>query len=759
MADRFRPFALAALAYFVLTAALTWPLILHPRSLVPSDIGDPLLNVWILWWNTQAVPLTDAWWNAPQFFPVAGALGFSEHLVGLTPISTPIILATGDALLAYNVAFFLAFPLCALGAHFLVYTMTRRHDLALIAGLAYGFAPYRLPQIAHVQVLSAYWMPVALAALHRYLDDRRARWAVLFAVAWLLQALACGYYFIFLSVLVGLWLAWFALPRTTGPSLRLADVATLGAAWAVAIACIAPFLYGYWWVSDTYQFRRSMIEIRAFSADIASLLKGADASLVWGWLDVVQRPESDLFPGATVLLVSAVALVVAWRIASRQSTGHPRAARVFLVIAALAGGAGMARMLSGPFKFEIGGVRLLSVTTPEKPVTLAVLCLVLAALMHPAVRTAWRRRSALAFYALAAVGMWLLTLGPSPTLMNKPALYKAPYAWLMMLPGVDGVRVPARFWMLGLLCLAVTAALAVRLLSQRWPRVARALPAVVIAGVLVDGLPTPLPMVPRPDERPSHAAADLRVDLPLGPDYDTLALYRAVGHGRPLVNGYSGFFAPHYWALRQILLAGDPGAIERLAEFGSVEVMVDHTLDASGAAATLAAAVPGAQRVFTSPAYTSYLVPRRPAQTPLATGTRLAFTVTEATVNPELALALQDGDLLTRWHAGREQRRGDALTVDLGAERDLAGIELLLGGYLADWPRYLEVEISLDGAAWSPAWGGDGALATFTGGLARPREMPLSLPLNVRARYLRLTQTGTEPVYYWSIAELRVLGK
>src|SRR5687767_15094163 len=337
----FRGFALAGILYSALTAALTWPLVLHPRSLVPSDIFDPLLNTWILWWNTQAVPLSTAWWNAPQFFPIEGGLGFSEHLVGLTPITTPIILATGDALLAYNVAFFLAFPLCALGAHYLVYTITRRHDLALIAGLAYSFAPYRFPQIAHVQVLSAYWMPVALAALHRYLQNGRWRWVALFAVAWLLQALACGYYFIFLSVLVTLWLAWFAAPRA---------ILKLSIGWALAVACLAPFLYGYWWVSNTYGLRRSLVEMRAFGADIGGVLKAADTSLTWSWLKVVERPESDLVPGATIIVVSLVALAVGWRTASRESTGHLMAARIFLAVASLAGAVGIARMMSGPFK-------------------------------------------------------------------------------------------------------------------------------------------------------------------------------------------------------------------------------------------------------------------------------------------------------------------------------------------------------------------------------------------------------------------------
>ena len=86
----------AAAAYVLLTAALTWPLVLHPGSLVPNDLGDPLLNTWILAWDARVMPLTDRWWNAPQFYPAAGTMAFSEHLLGLTIFTTPVILATGS---------------------------------------------------------------------------------------------------------------------------------------------------------------------------------------------------------------------------------------------------------------------------------------------------------------------------------------------------------------------------------------------------------------------------------------------------------------------------------------------------------------------------------------------------------------------------------------------------------------------------------------------------------------------------------------
>ena len=748
------PWLAAAAVYVVLTAAGTWPLVLHPRTLVPSDLGDALLNAWIMWWNTQALPLTDAWWNAPQFRPVAGTLAFSEHLLGLAPITTPIILLTGDPLLAHNVTFFLAFPLCALAGHFLVYTIARRHDIAFIGGLAFAFAPYRLPQIAHVQVLSAYWAPLALAALHRYFDDRRSRWLALFAASWLFQALACGYYFFFLSVLIVFWLAWFATGRGRAPMLLRVAVA-----WGVAALLLAPVLYGYWRISRAYNLSRSIVEIRSYAADIASLLKASVLSRTWGWLQMVTREEADLFPGVTVVLVSVIGLALAWRAAAREASGYPRAARVLLVLAGLGGVVSVARLLHGPFKLEIGSLRLLSVTSPEKPISVMVACLAMAALLHPAVRAAWRRRSSLAFYALATIAMWLFSLGPSPTLLNQPALYKAPYSWLLYIPGMDGVRVPARFWMLGVLCLAVTAALATRVLVQRWPRAARALPAVVVAGILVDGFPTELPMAPRPEERPARTAAELRLDLPLGPDFDTVALFRATAHGQPLLNGYSGYFAPHYWSMRRLLADGEIGVVDRLSEYGAIEVVVDHALDSDGRWRRFVERLPTAQRVYSDARYTALFVPRRADRAAAPGGTSLPFTVSAASVNRDAAGTVHDGNLYTRWHAGREQRRGDSLTVDLGSARDVTGAEVQIGGYVTDYARGLVIATSDDGERWTEVWSGPTGFLTFSGGLDRPRDMPATIAFPPsRARYLRFTQTGAELVNYWSVAELRIFG-
>lgn len=750
---RLAPFVAACAAYVALAVALTWPLAASPASVVPNDLGDPLLNVWILWWNAEAVPLSEQWWNAPQFYPVTGSLAFSEHLLGLAPLTTPVILVTGDPLLAYNLAFFLVFPLCALSAHVLVYTIVRRHDVAFVAGLAYAFAPYRMGQLAHLQVLSSYWMPMALAALHRYVEDpaRRLRWPVLFAGAWLMQALACGYYLFYLSVLIVLWLAWFAMFRLTPrEGLRL------GAAWAAAAGLLAPLLYGYWSIARQYNLGRGLEEVASFSADVLGLLQAPPTLRVWSFLDVVDRPEGALFPGLTVVLLTVTALVLGWRRLPREGR-WPRAAAVALAVAVLFAGITAARLALGPYRLELGSLRLLSVTSPHKPLSVAVFFLALAALMHPHLRLVWRRRSPLGFYALAALVMWLLALGPSPTFLGHAVLYKAPYAWLMELPGFDSVRAPARFWMLGVLCLSVTTALAVRRLSQRWPDASRVLVPLACAGILIEGWPTAVTMHPRPAERPNHAAASARLDLPPA-DVDTLSLYRAIFHGRPVFNGYSGYDAPHYPAMEALLHGFDPRILPRLARYGGVEIMVDHSGDPDGRWRAFVASHPAAEKVFEDAGYTSYRLPASDEDeaAPNAPGIAIPLHEVSAAVGTNLG-ALTDGDVQTRWDTGRPQQPGDWILADLGSPADVGGVSLSLGRSIEEFPRCLIAETSVDGAQWAAAWEGSGAVPAFDGALEDPVVVPLRLRFEPRrARYVRLTLTAADDHRWWVVTELRV---
>ena len=97
---RVAPWLAAAFCYAGLAVALTWPLAAHLSTVLPHDLGDPVLNTWILWWNAHTVPASARWWNAPMFWPAQGAFAFSEHLLGISVFGTPIQWMGGSAVTA-----------------------------------------------------------------------------------------------------------------------------------------------------------------------------------------------------------------------------------------------------------------------------------------------------------------------------------------------------------------------------------------------------------------------------------------------------------------------------------------------------------------------------------------------------------------------------------------------------------------------------------------------------------------------------------
>jgi hypothetical protein len=750
--------SLAAAFYVTLTIVQTWPLVAHLSEVLPHDLGDPGLNAWIIWWNAQALPLTERWWNAPIFFPSRGALAFSETLLGLLPITAPIQWSGGSPITAYNVAFLLTFPLSALAAHALAFRLTGRHDAGVIAGLVFGFTPFRIAHFPQIQVMTSYWMPIALLGLHEYLTNGKVRWLVVFAAAWLMQALSNGYYLLFFPVLIGLWLAWFALSRAHARRLMI-----IVGAWIVASLPLVPLLWGYRRIHAAFSFQRGVGEINVFGADVSSLLDASPLLKFWH-LERFHQPEGELFPGFTAIAL-VVLLLIHWLWTSRPEARTPRTCVVLLLGAVTFIGIALSALIVGPWSITVGRTTLMSVRVVSKPLSIGVLLFILALALEPRIAAAWRRRSPPMFYTLATAVMYLLCFGPTPRFLGEPFMYRAPYSWLMELPGYDAVRVPARFAMLAALCLSVVAALAFARLTRRARWFIRApLAAMVVAGVLVDSWigEMPLPKVPpRLHALESLPEGTVVIELPLGDtSEDVAAMYRAMYHRGQLVNGYSGFFPRSYDVLRRGLDLRDPRMFDPFAASGPVVVAVDMQRDDDSRWAKQLAARPGTA-VFGEEAGKRLYSLTGGGLPPEIDPAAQPLHVQSATANVEnrrLALAL-DGDPATRWDGGAQQGV-EVVTVDLGSVRTVDGVTMTIGPHSSDFPRMLAIETSQDGRVWSKQWQGTTAVHAFVAAVRRPADVPMAFALpHVPARLVRLRQLGHDPVFYWTIFELTVFGR
>ena len=398
---------------------------------------------------------------------------------------------------------------------------------------------------------------------------------------------------------------------------------------------------------------------------------------------------------------------------------------------------------------------MISIASADKPLVLALAAGLAVMLSLPEPRAAIRRRSPLAFYFLAAFVMWILALGPEPTLMDRPMLSQAPYAWLMRLPGFDGLRVPARFWMMAVACLSVVASLAVNRLEGQGRRI---LFALAVTGLLLDGCSRTFIVLAAPAARPVPDGVATRLDLPVTDDTGAEALYHQTIELVPLHNGFSGYFAPHYYALRTLLEARDPRILHVLAAPGPLGVVVHHAGDPDGAIRRFVLTHPGAAVVRTESEWSSYRIPAgsSAAVLPDREGSPLRIKSLVTFPSPPHAGRALDGDLRTRWSGGVQHQSADA-TIELEAATRVGQVVIDLGSFATDFAARLRIDVSADGVTWDTAWIGDTALHAYYAAVRHPREVPLVFPLNRDGvRFIRLSQIGFG-THDWSIAELHVL--
>jgi hypothetical protein len=753
--------ALGAAAFFAAVAAvLLLPLIPRFGSAFPHDAGDPVLNAWILWHESRHLPLTAAWWNAPMFFPSANVLALSEVLLSLVPLSWMVQTLTGNPVLAYNVVFAVTFPLSGLAAYALARDLTGRTDAAIVAGLAFMLAPYRAAQLAHVQVLAYFWTPLVLLGLHRYLRDPRRRWLVLFGGAWLAQALANGYAMFHVSILVALWILWFARSARTA-------LPILGA-WALAALPLAPILLKYLEVHSALHLTRDINEVRRFGVDLADFLTAPPDLLVWGGRLGRARPETAVFPGITVLVLAVAALASARLRASPGRTisgpataarrdGYPAAPgagadaarRALVLISALAALVAFSVFIVGPW-----AIGPLSVRDFHKPFSIAVAARVAAFLAGPWVQGQWRTRSIAGFYLLMVAAMYVLALGPEPRLLGRPMLYEPPYAWLMRLPGFETLRVPARFAMIAVFCQSVLVALAL----ARWARgrYARAIVAAAAIGICADGwfyLPVAEAPKPPPPRRSEVAAV---VELPLGvADVDFGAMFRSMIHEQPIVNGFSGYLPPQYLPLERSLRDGAYDALYAISPSAPIAIALDR-VRAGAPAIEADLRATGFRPLGSEGEWALFEVPPRPpAMEPR--GSPLAIASVHASRHPEDVARMLDRDVTTAWGTELPQVGGEEVAIELGAPSDIASIVLEMGAFSFGYPSALEIAVSSDGAAWSTVWGGRPGPPAVRGAIQDPGAAPVAIAFPpAHGRFVRLRQTGAEPGIPWWIAELTV---
>ncbi|BAL93314.1 hypothetical protein AMIS_80940 [Actinoplanes missouriensis 431] len=344
-------YPLATYASVLLAVLMTWPTLRYPLNTLPQDLADPARQAWqIAWGGNVLIADPVRLWQSNAYFPLVNTYAYGDSLLGYTPFA---LLGDGPvaAVLRYNLLFVAAHALLALGAYALVRQLGARPTGAAVAAVAFAYAPWRLAQEGHLDIVSAGAIPLALAMLARghgwslrygmRPKHRSAGWA---AAGWMVAtwqitlgfALGIPFAYVLGLILVALEIAGL-IHRVRRPEHKLLDrflrapvkpllgwqlmaTNTIGASLFLAVGMVIAVPYLRQPDNPT-----RLQEIDFFSPPLQSLLIGPAESGIWGAAHETPRAslgwpaEMSLLPGFALYALALAGLAFSvWKLRHRM---------------------------------------------------------------------------------------------------------------------------------------------------------------------------------------------------------------------------------------------------------------------------------------------------------------------------------------------------------------------------------------------------------------------------------------------------------
>ncbi len=560
---------------------------------------DPLFNLYVLKWGAhQARSGFPDFWDANFYHPLRGALALSDHLLGPALFTA----AFRNPITAYNVLLFASFVLSGLATAYVLRASGCGRFAAALAGGFWAFMPFRLMHVNHIQILLAQWLPLVLWRWHRLLAAPAPRRALLFLLVYVLHLTGGSYlaYIVHVPLLVLLLAHLAAAPRALLTRRALAVLMPVVAAAGLAAATLyLPYVE----ISRRLGLVRQAAEIRENGATFLSYVTPPHNSrqrplarrLAGQRSDRLLRLENELFPGLVAAGLAIYEGVARWRRRRRRlalGDGSRRRWRTATSAALLA--MALAGLVWGDLQVLRAPPASGEPAPPDSGSGLPALLLMgaLAAWLllrhrgqaHPA----GHRGEPAAERSEEAGQVWdrgLLWSGAVCLLLSHAVVY---LPLMRVVPGLSGLRVPARFFVVVALALAYFAARGADRLLARLPRPAAVAAMTALALLLAVELAPARPLawvrILREEEFPAvhrwvaaQPAVRALVELPIRLRNEPESMYHSTLHWKPIANGFSGYHPPLYRELiERFRWLPDGEGLELLRRRGVTHLIV-HT--------------------------------------------------------------------------------------------------------------------------------------------------------------------------------------
>ena len=277
-----------------------------PQSFAPHDTvayaGDSLESVYLVAWNVHAAFGEAALFEANVLHPLGSALAFTDHRLLPSLAVAPVVWATGNPVLAYNVAVLFATLLAAFGARHLARTLGLPPWPAWVAGALYAFHTYQINEAPRLHIIAHGFLPFAITELIRYLEKGERRHAFTAAGLMLLQGLASNYHLLYGSLLIALVAALFLIRK---PASTLRRLPWLLLAAGAAALLFTPIALTYLRAAEAHDYTRELPR----GVDIAHFMSTTPTNWIYGAIgvDVRLQQQGPHFVGFVSLALAALA--------------------------------------------------------------------------------------------------------------------------------------------------------------------------------------------------------------------------------------------------------------------------------------------------------------------------------------------------------------------------------------------------------------------------------------------------------------------
>ena len=428
----------------------TWPLVLHLGGEVPATPWDPFEQAWEVAWDGHALlhqPLS--LFDANTFWPLHDSLAFSDSLVGYAPFG---LVGSGfrAAIVRYDVLYVVADALAFVGGWALSREFGVGRLAALVGGAAFAFAPWRLAQADHLNILSTGGIALCLFLMLRGYRTRNSRFVL---GGWIVGAwqvslgFSLGLPFLYLLAFLAAASQLFPAARARLHEGRLLLATAAGAAILAATSALMALPY----LQVRHSFPASVRPIsvaKFYSPSISSLVTAPDHERIWGALTASLRgqltapAEQSLFPGLVIFCLALLGL--SWRARQRSLRVGLAGAAVAVTVLAL-GFHGPADGIAYQLLDKLPGWS--GIRTPGRLITFTTLALAILAaigaqrlLIAIQTRSASRRPVLLAVLllvsAIVAEGSGSLPLADT---LPPPASLSSVHGPILVLPSNDYV--------------------------------------------------------------------------------------------------------------------------------------------------------------------------------------------------------------------------------------------------------------------------------------------------------------------------------